>query len=223
MATEKEICSLALRRLGQATGLVSLGENSAYAELAASSYPIVRDALLERHAWNFATTRERLALMTDKPIGWAYMYAAPTDMLRVLTIQGDAPITYWDDEAWVVEMHGPTQVIETNIANAVCKFVRREINAKRFSAGFTDALAWHLSASLAGPVIKSETGMTVAQRLLQTAQYFERAAIAADVNQRHQKSYRPDAPWIDFDLVTTSTNRLLQSTDDLIRDVFFQR
>ena len=70
MATETDICNLAVRRLGEMALLVDVNENSTYAEVAKQTYPIVRDALLERHAWNFATTRVRGQLLAEKPIGW---------------------------------------------------------------------------------------------------------------------------------------------------------
>ena len=74
MATETDICNLAVRRLGEMALLVDVNENSTYAEVAKQSYPIVRDALLERHAWNFATTRVRGQLLAEKPIGWQFGY-----------------------------------------------------------------------------------------------------------------------------------------------------
>lgn len=227
MASEKEICTLALRRLGQAVGVVGLNEDSAYASLASSSYPIVRDALLERHAWDFATVREPLALIAKSDRSWTftYTYAAPNNFIRILTVMGRGPADYWGDAPWVIEMDGNDRVIRADIANAVVKYVRRETNAGRFSAGFTDALAWHLAASLAGPIIKSETGMNVSQKLLQTANYFERAAISADVNQRRQQFERPTPEWLDYIEVDCGGNvaHVYSSTEDPMQTIYFRR
>lgn len=196
MASETEICQLALRRLGQAASITSLNEQSVYAEMAKSAYPIVRDALLERHAWDFATTTVDLQKLEEKPSGtWEAMYQVPSDCIRVLTVSGPGPISVWATEPWTVEMHGKTRVLLTNIVRPSMKYVRKTTNTELFSATFTDALAWHISASLAGPIVKGETGMNVGQKLLQYAQFYEQAAIKSDVTQRHLPTYHPEAPW----------------------------
>lgn len=217
MASETEICVLALRRLGQEANLTSLDENSAYVETAKASLPIVKDALLERHAWNFATTKVRPAKLAEKPIGWDAMYAIPSDCLRVLSVfseeaysmrtvlekasqgyfQDRSVMSMWHTEdQWIVEMWGPHRVLETNIEKPVLKYVRRVKETGLFSPTFTDALVWHLAASLAGPIVKGETGMAVQNKLIEFARYYEGVAITSDVNQRHTHSYRPDAPWV---------------------------
>lgn len=199
MASETEICQLALRRLGQAAHITSLTENSVYAEQAKSAYPIVRDALMERHAWDFATTTVRLQRVEGNPAGpWYFMFQVPSDCIRILAVQDDGPhIDYWAKAPWSVEMHGKDRVILCNLKKPVLRYVRRTTNTELFSAMFTDALAWHLAASLAGPIIKGETGMSVSVKLLQTAQYYEQAAIRSDTSQRHIPMYRPDAPWME--------------------------
>ena len=217
MASETEICILALRRLGQEANLNSLEDNTAYVETAKASLPIVKDALLERHAWNFATTKVRPAKLDEKPIGWDAMYAIPSDCLRVLSVYSEAALTaqtalkmgaeyyargasvmsmWHTEDQWIVEMWGPHRVLETNIEKPVLKYVRRVKETGLFSPTFTDALVWHLAASLAGPIVKGETGLSVSNKLLQVAQYYEAVAITSDVNQRHTHSYRPEAPWV---------------------------
>lgn len=217
MASETEICVLALRRLGQEANLTSLDENCAYVETAKASLPIVKDALLERHAWNFATTKVRPAKLAEKPIGWDAMYAIPSDCLRVLSVfseeaysmrtvlekasqgyfQDRSVMSMWHTEdQWIVEMYGPHRVLETNIEKPVLHYVRRVKETGLFSPTFTDALTWHLAASLAGPIVKGETGLNVSNKLLQVAQYYESVAIMSDVNQRHMHAYKPDAPWV---------------------------
>ena len=106
MASEVEICNLALQRLGQQANLIDISENSVYAETAKHSLPIVRDSLLERHAWNFATTRVRMPKMKERPIGWTASYKVPSDCVRVLTVYEERPKDFWEGKTWVVEMQG---------------------------------------------------------------------------------------------------------------------
>lgn len=189
MASETDICNLALGRLGEMCDMVDVNENSTYAAVAKRTYPIVRDALLERHAWNFATTRTRGQLVEEKPIGWKCMYQVPDNALRILSVYSEGRGAWIEEEPWVFEMNGPYRVILTNIEQAVIKYIRYTTNTDLYSPGFVDALAWHLAASIAGPIVKGETGMTVSTKILQQAQYFERAAIQADVRQRRTIKY----------------------------------
>lgn len=196
MASEKDICNLALRRLGQSVGLIDTGEDSAYAEVAKDCYPIVRDALLERHAWNFATTRVRVPEIAGEVIGLGKRYAVPSDCIRILSV---LPAEGSEEDGlearWVVENAGDVNVIQTEIEKPILKYVRRVRNTDIFSAGFTDALAWHLAATLAGPIVKGEQGQTVGVKLLQQANLAERQAITFDVNQRRTMNYERRVPY----------------------------
>lgn len=196
MASEKDICNLALRRLGQSVGLIDTGEDSAYAEVARDCYPIVRDALLERHAWNFATARVRVPEIAGEVIGLGKRYAVPSDCVRVLSVfPAEGSEEDGLDARWVIENAGDENIIQTEIVKPILKYVRRVRNTDIFSAGFTDALSWHLAATLAGPIIKGEQGHTIAVKLLQQANASERQAITADVNQRRTINYERRVPY----------------------------
>ena len=62
MASETDICNLALARLGDAALVSSISppDGSAQAGHCAAFYPMVRDYLLERYAWSFSLTRAAL-------------------------------------------------------------------------------------------------------------------------------------------------------------------
>ena len=64
MATEVDICNLALAHLGDDATIASLSppEGSAQAEKAARFYPIARNTLLEMHTWNFASKAWKLSI-----------------------------------------------------------------------------------------------------------------------------------------------------------------
>lgn len=192
MPSEKEICNLAIRRLGEQVNLVSLTEDSAYAEIAKATYPVVRDTLLERHAWNFATTRTRAALVNKEPIGWKYMYHLPAKCVRVLSLSSEtAPLRELETGPWVVEADGDYRVLLCNVEDVVLKYVSHVTNTAIFSPGFTDTLAWYLAANLAGPIIKGETGLTISNKLMQFAMVSEQKAIETDTRQRRTIRYQP--------------------------------
>ena len=66
MASEVDICNLALGHLGDNATVSSISppEGSAQAEHCARFYPLARDALLEMGYWNFAMRRVALAQLT---------------------------------------------------------------------------------------------------------------------------------------------------------------
>ena len=84
MATEVDICNIALTNLGEPK-VVSLTENSERARLCNLRYPDVRDAVLRSHPWNCAMKRAQLTRTTSTPaFGYLYEYSLPADLLRVI-------------------------------------------------------------------------------------------------------------------------------------------
>ncbi len=196
MASEVDICNVALGHLGDTGNIASLypPEGSAQAEHCARFYPMARDALLSLHTWGFATRRVPLAqLSTDVP-GWAYAYVFPSDTLTVLAVQGpDEP----DPEAggfpamshpYVSESNeAGNRTIYCNVPNAVMRGIFRVTSTERFTPLFITTLSWQLASMLAGPVIKGDAGMTEAKRCAQMAQAYLAQATGHDANQRNVK------------------------------------
>lgn len=201
MASEKDICIYALQHVGQFADLVSLEENSAHASVAKTAYPFVRDAMLERHAWNFATTTKRLARIENQDDEAAF--PLPSDCLCVVDVRAtEGPLERPDP--WDTRLVGDTRCVVLTGWYAACvteitiKYVKRVTNTAAFSAGFTEALSWNLAAAVAGPIIKGDTGITVTQKLAQYAQAFEMRATATDSAQGKERKRTPLAPWHGF-------------------------
>lgn len=214
MASEIDIANLALAHLGDTANVSSFDppEGSAQAEKCARFYPIARDALLELGDWNFATRRATLALLGEDDWSmWAYTYALPIDCLKVkavldpeatddltLTIPPDQISTsLYAPQTFVVEVDPLTDVpiLLTNQASAVLRYTARVTDTSRFSPLFVNTLSYYLASYLAGPVIKGDTGMAVAQKMLGIAMGMLGKAQMSDANQR-RTSVTPTAPWI---------------------------
>lgn len=88
MASEVDICNLALAMLGDEATVASIKppEGSAQAQHCARFYPIARNSLLELHAWGFATVRTALSPLDTAPSTWAYAYATPSDAINLLAV-----------------------------------------------------------------------------------------------------------------------------------------
>lgn len=219
MASEVDICNLALGHLGDAATVSSLNppEGSAQAEHAARFYPIARDSLLELHAWNFATTRVALAALGSSWPEWQYCYASPTDAVNLLAVldpqaandysvannygftQTGFPLvgsgTYTPQPYSQETLPDGTLVIYTNQENAVLRYTRSVTDTTIFSPLFVDALAWYLASYLAGPIIKGDTGAAEAKRCMQMAMAMLSKATTSDANQRRTQ-LAPNVGWM---------------------------
>lgn len=214
MSSEVDICNLALSNLGDEATVTSIdpAEGSAQADRCATFYPMARDELLETHAWPFAKSRVALAERVNPTRQWAYCYAAPANLLRVLAVQSvDAP----DDEvAFVIDerlkpglgsMLATTDpfdieshpddgelVIYTNTPQAMVRYTRRMQDTTKFSPLFTTALAALLSSKLAGSVVRGEAGRAAARDWLNVAQrYVAQAALSAANQGTRRQRFTP--------------------------------
>jgi len=194
MATEIDICNLALAHLGDDATIASIKppEGSAQAENAARFYPIARNALLETHTWNFASKRIALATTTNTLEQWEYAYVAPADMMTPLAIisptaqndystrmsSGDTPggITSNYSPTIVAGHYTPQQFavegiyIYSNQENALLRYQSIVTDPSKFSPLFVITLSWHLASMLAGPIIKGDQGMAQAKRCAEMMQ-----------------------------------------------------
>lgn len=220
MASEVDICNIALSHLGDSSTVASIDppEGSAQAEHCARFYPIARDALLEAHTWGFATKRVLLAELTNNWPQWAYAYARPNDCVKVISVlPKDATSDYQTNVTWPYPS-GPVeigtmfsadnpqpyacevndtgaQVVYTNQETAMLRYIARVTDTTRFSYSFTMALTWSLASMLAGPIIKGEAGRAEAQRCAQFAAQWLSQAKMHDAQQQ-QIDVTQNVAWI---------------------------
>lgn len=198
MASEVDIANLALARLGDNATVASLDppEGSVQAEHCARFYPLARDALLEMHAWKFATRRVLLAKLAVPSWNWSFAYAEPADVLKLLGVFPAKAAN--DDETQPYEAESVTtgaSIILTNQEDASLRFIARVTDTTRFPPLFVDALAWLLASYLAGPILKGDAGAAMAKACLQSFMLVFSNAKVSDTNQR---KVRPEhkAAWI---------------------------
>ena len=218
MATEVDICNLALAHLGDDATIASLSppEGSAQAEKAARFYPIARNTLLEMHTWNFASKRGNLALTTNTLDQWDYAYVAPADMMSpVAVISPSAQNDYatrmsaGDTPGGITSNYAPTNVagqytpqqfsiegnlIYTNQENAILRYQAFITDPSLFSPLFVMTLSWHLASMLAGPVIKGDQGAAEAKRCTQVMVNYLSTAKQSD-NLHRDITVEHIVPW----------------------------
>lgn len=215
MASEIDICNLALSRLGDRASVASIDppEGSAQADHCARFYPLARDIALEARPWTFNTTR-----ITNDPIytmpqpGWQYAYAKPNNCLRVIAVipKGSDmwslsnPIPF---DIQIDELTG-AEVILTDLPDAAIIYQIRIIDTNLFPPQFVSALSWLLASYLAGPVVKGDAGRKAGIAAYQA--WEAELARAATINsnqgqlktryvprQLQARGYGYDAPWPD--------------------------
>ena len=188
MATEIDICNLALAHLGDDATIASISppEGSTQAEQAARFYPLARNSLLESHTWNFASKSATLSTTPNNLEQWEYAYVAPADMMTPLAIisptahndyatrmsSGDTPggITSNYSPTIVAGHYTPQQFtlegiyIYTNQENALLRYQALITDSTKFSPLFVITLSWHLASMMAGPIIKGDQGRAEAKR-----------------------------------------------------------
>ncbi len=198
MASVVDICNLALAHLGDDATVSSIDppEGSAQAEHCARFYPVALKALLEMHPWKFATRRVTLAQLDTDSWNWSFAYAMPSGVIRLLAVlPGDSSPDEEGEDYDTENTATGAGLILTNLDDATLRYTAQVADATKFPPLFVDALAKLLASYLAGPLIKGDAGMAVAQRWLQAASMSVAQAKVSDANQRKVKpEHKPD--WI---------------------------
>jgi hypothetical protein len=187
MASEIDICNLALGHLGDNATVASIDppEGSAQAEHCARFYPIARDTLLESHTWKFATRRATLAQLTVESFNWGFAYAEPNNALRIVSIlPADAVMTDEGEQFETIGDDSGNALILTNLEDATAIYTTVVTDTTRYSPLFVDALARLLASYLAGPVLKGDVGKAEAKAQFQAFRIALSLAVVSDSNQR---------------------------------------
>jgi hypothetical protein len=155
MATEVDICNLALSHLGDTATVNSINppDGSVQAMHCARFYPAARDELLEIFEWDFAKVRETgLAQLDSAASAWAYAYALPADTIKV---RFALPEGATDDtlDGIVFMREGDTIYSHEPISELIT--TKRITNTTKFSPLFNKALAIRLAMDLVGPLRKA--------------------------------------------------------------------
>lgn len=196
MASDVEICNLALSHLGQTKTISSINppdKNSSVARTCSRLYSVARDSALRSFPWNFAKRFKALAPIDGTPDGgWSYQYAYPTDCLMAREIckdnESDNPIEF----EIVANETLDSKIILTNRENAVLEYTAAITNTNLFDAEFVNAFSWLLAHYLALPVTRSQRKK---DSTMQTFQSLIGSTEANNANEEHIDN-NVDAPWI---------------------------
>ena len=129
MASEVDICNLALNEVGESS-IMDLSEDSKAGRLCNQFYALTRDMVLRSHPWNFAAKRVELAQLTDSPVfEYDNQFQLPADCLKVLKT---------DDEFDIFKIEG--RMLLSNNAIVKIAYTRRVEDTTQFDSLFIEVL-----------------------------------------------------------------------------------
>jgi hypothetical protein len=152
---------------------------------------------------------------------WRYAYGLPSDCINAIAvISANAPDDYeakfggdrfrYSPQGYLPVPGSPdytpkpfatetqddgTQILLTNVCDAVLRYTVLVTDTTKFSPLFTMALSYLLASMLAGPIIKGEEGAQMSESMLKLFKSFEDTAEASDANQR-KIELEPAVSWI---------------------------
>jgi hypothetical protein len=160
LATQLEICNLAMTVLGADT-IVALSDSSANARRITAVYTPCLEDVLRSHPWNFAIMRTQLAVAVTTPTyGYDYEFALPADCLRVIEVSdSSAPI----DE---FKIEGVKLLINYN-SSVYIKYIKNETDTTKYTSQFSFVLASRLASELAYAITNNKETADLAMKIYQ--------------------------------------------------------
>ena len=185
--TRLDICNQALKNLGETKVITSLTEDTTAARLCNRYYGIALQTMLEAFPWPFATRTATLAARSANDrddIDWQYAYDLPTNYLRIITLGPDsAGANVLGEAYYAVE----NNTLYTNQADTVIRYVVKSPDPASYTQHFSNALAAQLAAEIAPGVMQGDSGVQMAQQMLQLATFHVQQAREFSVNSQRNE------------------------------------
>ena len=138
MASEVDICNLALNEVGESS-IMDLSEDSKAGRLCNQFYALSRDMILRMHPWNFAAQRVELAQLTTTPVfDFDFEFQLPADCLKVLKT---------DDKFDIFKIEGRKLLSNNSIVKIL--YTRRVEDTTQFDSLFIEAFYLMLASKIA--------------------------------------------------------------------------
>lgn len=194
MVSEVQIARLALQHLGDRYDITSLNEASPEAEQVQLVFDNVRDMVLREHPWKFARKYAFPApLAGDAPPNWDFMFAYPSDALRIIRIvnplgDNQPPIRFE-----VARNSADLRVILTNENEPTFEYTKQVTDPQQFDPQFVTALSYRIAQYIAMPITGDRAVMSDMKTL---ADVEVGKAQASDANEGFETPRPAEATWI---------------------------
>jgi len=202
MASETEICNLALGHLGAGKEIANLEtDRSQEAAACRRFYDDCRDATLRDFSWPFATKIAPLGLVTDSEDDdhpteeWTYQYQVPSDSLMFRKIQSGTRNDSRGTKVPYRLAYGDSgTVVFTDKEDAVGEYTIRVDDPLRYSSDFVMALSLRLASYIA-PQVTGGDPFKMGDRALKLYEFEISKARASALNEE-QPEQEPDSEFI---------------------------
>lgn len=145
MATQKEICNIALGLLG-AEPIDSISDNTRVAKCCLTFYESTKLNLLRSHNWNFAMKRATVNSSATPAFEYKYAVTKPTDYLRI--------VSFYNYSGSFKEEGGS---ILLNQSSAQINYIRSDVTEADFDPSFAVCLASKLAHVMCYQITQSGT------------------------------------------------------------------
>jgi len=189
MASQSDICTMALGFIGVSMTVADINEQSAGALACKQFWPIVQDYLLRNYGWKFAAYRQTLQPLANTVQNWGYVYALPADCLKVKAITIPGLRNPRADQRAPFEqaaIAGIGRVIYTDMNPCELQYTSQVTDTTQWDPIFCTTFAYLMGSFIAMPL--SSTPQVAAQ-CRQAAEQTLQLAIAQDLMES-----QPDAP-----------------------------
>ena len=154
MASEVQICNIALQLIKHSKQITSLTSGTKEANACEIVYDEMRDLCLDMHHWNFATRRVKLPQLAEDSspaFAWDHAYQLPADFIRVISVHehdhGEDNIAY--------KIEGDEMLGDAD--DVYLRYVARVEDPNKMPPTFRRALAKLIAAQLATALSSSVT------------------------------------------------------------------
>jgi hypothetical protein len=186
MATQTQICNMALQHIGSSEVIANIDERSKQALICRTFYDLALEATLRDFPWPFATKTIDLGLVEEDPtIEWRYSYQYPTDCLDFRRIpNGVWPETVASRIPYRLVYGQSGTLIYTNQVDAEGEYTMRITDASRFPADFVIALSYRLADMIVPSLSKGDLAR-ISDRILRKYDFEISKARASAVNEEN--------------------------------------
>lgn len=196
MATDVEICNMALGRIGVTMYIASMDEVSKEGRVSRLLYSIVRDRVLEAFNWPFARAEAVLQDIGTPINNWEYRYRYPNDCIkpRQVVCESARNPGAGAEVAFIVieDQASSAKAIACDSSPATLIYTKRITASNMFSPSFTMAFCWALAAEMVLP-LAADAKLAVSCRNAYLQEVREAANHAAN-GQRDDR--RPDDTYV---------------------------
>jgi len=195
MATDIEICNLALQKIGEDNYITTLADATKAARELNLAYGLQRDAELRAHLWKFSLFRAELTAESGAPdpSPYAYEYELPDDFLRLIELQ-DYRLPYpTQPEQYQFRMGDDGTVIETDIESPLrIRYVALVTETARYDPMFVQVLACSIAVQVCEAITQSTAKRDRAER--EYRYWLERAEQVDAIEKPPQPMF--DGSWL---------------------------